>query len=165
MLCLMANRARHRDFGLSAQSSSSPCSAPHTIHCRTARSARHKASHRIWVRTSLLLAYLSLSWPSTDAMFSRQCRLSRGAAACLPMSFAAFTPNATPMPEVTGAEGGGESGRQRRGRPWGMFRNETQWSKLKRTTLSPVCYAYVKWPCSPGTTIALHSKLHNQRYQ
>ena len=156
MLCLMANRDRHQDSSFRAQSSSSSCSAPHTTHCRTARSARHKASHRIRVRTSSFLAYPSLSWPSTDAMFFRQCRLSQGAAACLPMiTYCLRSPTQLPCQmrqvprEAAKAVGNGWED------PRVLFRNETQWSKLKRTTLSPVCCVHVKWPYSPGTTIAL----------
>jgi hypothetical protein len=50
-----------------------------------------------------------------------------------------------------------------RGDPGELFRNETHWSKLKQPMVWPVCYAYVKWPWSPGTRLALTSTLNNLR--
>jgi hypothetical protein len=96
----------------------------------------------------------------------RQCPLSRDAAASSPNDHMlpslptqlACQMRQVPRVAAKAVDNSGEGAGP-------LFRNETQWSKLKRITLSPACYVHVKCPCPTGTTIASYSKLRNQRNQ
>jgi hypothetical protein len=78
-------------------------------------------------------------------MLSGQCRLSQGAAACLPMiTYCLRSPTQLPCQRREVLRVAAITVGNGRVDPGEMFRNETQWPKLKQTTLSPMCYAHVK---------------------